>query len=62
MPRHLRSDRLGMFTFDDRQAAGSLLDLLLAGVMASDQAQPIPSLNEKKPPVLPEALVKTHEG
>ncbi len=41
-----RRSRLGMFTLEDRQAAGSLMDVLLAGAMASDRAQPIPTLNE----------------
>ncbi len=38
-----RRSRLGLFTLEDRQAAGSLMDMLLAGAMASDRAQPIPA-------------------
>ncbi len=41
-----RRSRLGLFTLEDRQAAGSLMDVLLAGAMASDQARPIPSLTD----------------
>ena len=41
-----RRSRLGLFTLEDLQAAGSLLDVLLAGAMASDRAQPIPTLTE----------------
>ncbi len=38
-----RRSRLGLFTLEDRQAAGSLMDMLLAGAMASDRAQPLPT-------------------
>ena len=41
-----RRSCLGLSTLEDRQAAGSLMDVLLAGAMASDQAHPIPALNE----------------
>ena len=44
-----RRSRLGLFTLEDRQAAGSLLDVLLAGAMASDQGSPTPWRSDNPP-------------